>query len=199
VAAALALAEEDHAAARVQRRIPVAWRNVVSQPQRTRLLDGDAEVEVAWYGGRAGYVVEGATVVAASSTGVVLEVDGVTSSYDVLIATPVGTLTREVHVDGPRGYVRLREIPRFVDPADQVAAGSLLAPMPGTVVAVPVASGATVTAGDILLVLEAMKMQHSIKAPGDGVVDVAVVVGQQVAAGDVLAVVAAAETEGEDA
>jgi biotin carboxyl carrier protein len=46
-----------------------------------------------------------------------------------------------------------------------------------------------------VLGLEAMKMQHAIKAPADGVVAVEVEVGQQVAAGDVLAVV----TEGEDA
>jgi propionyl-CoA carboxylase alpha chain len=100
-----------------------------------------------------------------------------------------------VHVDGPRGSVTFRETPRFVDPADQVAEGSLLAPMPGTVVSVPVGAGATVAAGDTVLVLEAMKMQHAIKAPADGVVAVEVEVGQQVAAGDVLAVV----TEGEDA
>jgi propionyl-CoA carboxylase alpha chain len=98
--------------------------------------------------------------------------------------------TREVHVDSSMGgSVWLREIPRFVDPAAQVGAGSLLAPMPGTVIAVPAASGSLVEVGQPLLVLEAMKMQHTVKAPAAGVLELTVQVGQQVAAGDVLAVV----------
>ena len=55
------------------------------------------------------------------------------------------------------------------DPADAVAAGSLLAPMPGSVVAVHVEPGGTVAQGDVVLVLEAMKMQHNVTAPQDGV------------------------------
>ena len=47
----------------------------------------------------------------------------------------------------PLGSVRLREKPRFVDPADVVAQGSLLAPMPGTVIGVPLEAGSEVTAG----------------------------------------------------
>jgi propionyl-CoA carboxylase alpha chain len=54
---------------------------------------------------------------------------------------------------------------------------------------VAVEDGATVAAGDPVLVLEAMKMQHTINAPSDGVVTDLVAVGAQVAAGDVLAVV----------
>jgi propionyl-CoA carboxylase alpha chain len=87
-------------------------------------------------------------------------------------------------------------VPRFVDPADQVASGSLLAPMPGTVVRVAVEAGAQVAAGDPVLVLEAMKMQHTVSAPHAGTLtQVNVQPGTQVAAGEVLAVV---ET-GEDA
>jgi propionyl-CoA carboxylase alpha chain len=194
-AAALALVEHDHAGTRVQRGIPAGWRNVVSQPQVTR-FEGD--VEVRWLGTRTGYAVDGVTVVSAAPDRVVLEVDGVTATYlvqvDGVLPTP-----RDVHVDGPHGSATFREAPRFVDPADQVAEGSLLAPMPGTVVTVPVSSGALVSAGDTVLVLEAMKMQHAIKAPADGVVSLEVGVGQQVAAGDVLAVVSDPEIEGEDA
>ena len=70
----------------------------------------------------------------------------------------------------PAGHVALRRLPRFVDPADQVASGSLLAPMPGSVVACTSSPARPVTAGDPVLVLEAMKMQHTITAPHDGVV-----------------------------
>ena len=79
---------------------------------------------------------------------------------------------------------------RFADPSAQVAAGSLLAPMPGTVVRVAVVAGDSVTAGQPLLWLEAMKMEHTITAPTDGVVtELPVEAGQQVEVGAVLAVV----------
>ncbi|MCX6396235.1 MAG: acetyl/propionyl-CoA carboxylase subunit alpha [Propionibacteriales bacterium] len=201
-AAAVALAEAERAARTVQQAIPVAWRNVVSQPQRTVLapFGGGDDLVVEWYGGRNGYAfpADGTSVILASPTEVVLEVDGVRVAHSVRI---VGT---GVHVDSGRGAASFRVQPRFVDPADQVSAGSLLAPMPGTVIAVPVETGAEVEAGQTLLVLEAMKMQHSISAPGDGVVEIAVKVGQQVSAGDVLAVVqssapAEVSDEGEEA
>jgi 3-methylcrotonyl-CoA carboxylase alpha subunit len=54
--------------------------------------------------------------------------------------------------------------------AEEEAEGALTAPMNGTVIAVRVAPGATAAKGDVLLVLEAMKMEHSIRAPADGVV-----------------------------
>ncbi|MEV7430756.1 biotin carboxylase N-terminal domain-containing protein [Nocardioides sp. NPDC092400] len=189
VAAALALAERAGAARTVQRGIPVAWRNVVSQPQRTGLEHRDGTVTtVEWLGTRDGYVVDGHGVVAAGCERVTLERDGVRTTYDVLVGGPHG---REVvDVDSPRGHARLARVPRFVDPAEQVASGSLLAPMPGTVVRVAVEQGQQVEAGQPVLVLEAMKMQHTVAAPTAGTVtELPVTTGQQVAAGEVLAVV----------
>jgi propionyl-CoA carboxylase alpha chain len=190
VAAALALAEHERARSTVQPGVPVAWRNVVSEPQRSRFLAGDDEVVVEWFGGRTGYLVDGIEVLEVSPSRVVLVVDGVRVSSDVQIITPDASRTREVYVDGPLLHVRLLEVPRFLDPADVVVQGSLLAPMPGTVIGVPLEVGAEVTAGQTVLVLEAMKMQHTISAPTDGVLsEVAVSMGQQVSSGDVLAVV----------
>jgi 3-methylcrotonyl-CoA carboxylase alpha subunit len=61
------------------------------------------------------------------------------------------------------------------------ADGAILAPMPGKVIAVDVAEGQTVTAGQRLLVLEAMKMEHALTAPFDGVIEgLAVGAGSQV-------------------
>ncbi len=191
-AAAVALAERDRAARTVQQAIPVAWRNVVSQPQRTVLapLGGGHDVTVEWYSGREGYSFpDGTVVLAAGSDRVVLEVDGVRVAHRVVITG------NAIHIDSGRGSASFREVPRFLDPAEQVSAGSLLAPMPGTVIAVQAESGNVVETGQTLLVLEAMKMQHSISAPGGGVVEIAVTVGQQVSAGDVLAVVTSEESE----
>ena len=188
-AAAIALAERASERRTVQRGIPVAWRSVVSQPQVTEFEGG---ISVEWWGGRDGYVLEDAAVVSTSSTSVVLESDGVRTSYDVAI---VGD---QVDVDWFGGHIALRRTPRFVDPADAVASGSLLAPMPGTVVSVAVEQGQQVEAGQPVLVLEAMKMQHTVRAPGPGTVtEIDVKPGAQVAAGEVLAVVeqAAEETE----
>jgi len=181
VAAALALAERDRMSRTVQQGIPVAWRNVVSQPQRTEF---EGEVVVEWFGGRDGYSVDGFTVVAAGPEAVTLEADGVRSTYAVSV---VGS---RVDVDGPRGHVSLTRVPRFVDPADAVASGSLLAPMPGAVIRVAVEQGEAVEAGQTVLVLEAMKMQHTVTAPHAGTVtQIDVQPGAQVAAGEVLAIV----------
>ena len=194
VAAALALAVRDGAARRVQRGVPVAWRNVVSQPQRTHFSTGSSAdpISVEWWGGRDGYSVEGLTVVEAATDRVVLERDGLRTSYDVAVTGDT------VEVDAVTGHVRLTVVPRFTDPADAVASGSLLAPMPGTVVRVAVAEGDAVEAGQTVLVLEAMKMQHTVTAPQAGtVIRMSVQPGAQVAANEVLAVVSARSTDGE--
>jgi propionyl-CoA carboxylase alpha chain len=193
VAGALMLAAADAARRTVQQGVPAAWRNVVSQPQRTT-FEGHEPVE--WWGTRNGFAVDGVTVLEASPTHVRLEVDGVVGRWDGLIEVDRRSGTREVYVDGSGRSVRLREVPRFTDPADAVASGSLLAPMPGTVVAVKVEAGAEVAAGDVVLVLEAMKMQHTVTAPRDGTVtEINVEPGAQVASGEVLAVVATEQTE----
>jgi biotin carboxyl carrier protein len=82
------------------------------------------------------------------------------------------------------------EVPRFADPDAATAAGSLLAAMPGAVVRVLAGEGDAVTAGQPLVVLEAMKMEHTVAAPADGVLsDLRVRQGDQVDTGQVLAVV----------
>lgn len=191
-AAVAAVAADERERRGVQRGIPSGWRNVVSQPQQmTFEVDGEPQ-SVAWLGDRDGVVFpDSDTQVLAVEPGLVtLEIDGIRTSANVLIDTSSLPGAREIHVDGPLGYVRLRELPRFVDPADAVASGSLLAPMPGTVISVAVEQGESVGAGQTVLVLEAMKMQHTVTAPQSGVItEIDVRPGAQVAAGEVLAVV----------
>ncbi len=188
VAGALALAETDRVARTVQRGIPVGWRNVPSQPHRTGFELPTGSTTVEWFGTRDGYVVDGIDVLEAGPTRVVLAEDGVAAAYDVVVGE------HAVDVDGPDGHVRLGRVPRFADPADAVASGSLLAPMPGTVVRVVVEPGEQVEAGQPVLVLEAMKMQHTVTAPHAGTVtEIDVRPGAQVAAGHVLGVLAAVD------
>ena len=139
-----------------------------------------------WWGGRVPRHAErdDVLVLAASVEEVTLAIGGVARTFAVSVADS------HVDVDSPLGHVALRRLPRFTDPADRVAAGSLLAPMPGSVVAVHAQVGDEVEEGQPLLVLEAMKMQHTITAPHAGTVtELDVAVGDQVGGGAVLAVV----------
>ena len=82
------------------------------------------------------------------------------------------------------GSIALNRLPRFTDPASEAAPGTLTAPMPGMVTEVLVAIGDKVEAGQPLLRLEAMKMQHTVQAPTAGTVsELSVAKGQQVEAG----------------
>jgi propionyl-CoA carboxylase alpha chain len=160
---------------------------VLSQAQSKRFDTGAGEHEVRYRSTRSGVVVEGhenLTVVEATPALVVLRVGGVRRGFEV--ARYPGL----VCVDGPLGPVVLTPVERFGDPASQVAPGSLLAPMPGTVIRVAVAQGDRVSHGQPLLWLEAMKMEHRINAPSNGVVaELSVAAGDQVEVGRVLAVV----------
>ena len=190
VVAAVADAAGRWSGARVQGRLPSGWRNLPSQGQRKMFAVGGSAYEVAYRVGRDGVSVDGSDVriVSATAEEVVLEVGGVrrvfaVAAYDGLVC-----------VDSALGAVALTPVERFKDPSQQVAAGSLLAPMPGTVVRVGVAVGDVVEEGQPLLWLEAMKMEHTISAPAAGIVaELRVAAGQQVEVGAVLAVVQAEE------
>ena len=105
---------------------------------------------------------------------------------------------RHVMIDGRD--VRLDVVPRFPDRSSESAADGAFAPMPGQIVEVLVSEGEAVTTGKTLVIMEAMKMEHSIGAPHDGVVaEVRVKKGAQVDEGEVLVVVRAAdETAAQD-
>jgi biotin carboxyl carrier protein len=123
-------------------------------------------------------------LVSATPERVVLDVD------DVRRAFAVHRTDAAVYVDDPAGSAALERVPRFPDPNAHAVAGSLLAPMPGAVVRVAAAEGDHVTAGQPLVVLEAMKMEHTVAAPLDGIVAALHVgPGDQVVSGQALAVV----------
>ena len=201
VAAALADAAANRAAA-LTPAVPIGWRNVASGFGRKVFRDtAGTEFAVSYRFGRFpadGVILPddpGVSLVSVAPGQVVLAVAG----RDGADGTPVGTafaVTRhgsQVWVDSPLGSVALSAVARFGEPDSAVAEGSLLAPMPGSVVRVGAAPGDRVTAGQPLVWLEAMKMEHTVTAPADGVLaQLDVTVGQQV---DVGAVLARVETE----
>jgi acyl-CoA carboxylase subunit alpha len=196
VAAALADAAHNRANARVFGSIPSGWRNLASGYQvKTYRDDGDTEHHVEYRFTRTGLTLpDDATVQLVSATvdRVVLADDGVEHAF------AVRRYGDDVYVDSARGPVHLVALPRFPEPGSTVQEGSLLAPMPGNVIRVGAAAGDTVTAGQPLIWLEAMKMEHTITAPSDGVLaELNVTTGQQVEVGAVLARVDAPQAEGE--
>ncbi|MFI6923120.1 biotin carboxylase N-terminal domain-containing protein [Nonomuraea spiralis] len=177
LAAALAMAAGRRRDAAVLAGLPAGWRNVRSQPVRARFEEAEVVYDP---------LPPGVTAVSARPEEVVLEHDGVRQTFQV--ARYDGD--ERVYVDFPAGSAVLTPVPRLPEPVEHVAPGSLLAPMPGSVLRVEVAEGDTVAEGQAVLVLEAMKMEHRIAAPAAGVVsDVYVEKGQQVEAGAVLAII----------
>ena len=105
-------------------------------------------------------------------------VDGKTYAVEVEEVTGKGAAP----VSPPKARVSVRE--RTVSPRAPLEDGVISAPLPGVVSGLRVSRGDSVDAGDVLLVLEAMKMENEIHAHSGGVVEeVYVVVGEQVGRG----------------
>ncbi|QNE79245.1 acety-l/propionyl-CoA carboxylase subunit alpha [Streptomyces finlayi] len=183
-----------------------AWRNLPSQPQtkRYRSEPDGTETEAAYRTTRTGPVPvgegahagAGVRVLATHPTHVTLETGGVTRHFTIT------THQDRVYVDTATGSHTLTALPRFTDPTERTEPGSLLAPMPGTVVRVAdgLAPGSAVEAGQPLIWLEAMKMEHRILAPASGVLTALhAAPGHQVEVGTLLAVVTAPEAPEENA
>jgi propionyl-CoA carboxylase alpha chain len=196
VAAALAGQAARRAAAPVLASLPSGFRNNPSAPQSVTYELGGERVEVTYRisrahleGARVTATVAGepapeVTLLSAAPGRVDLVCDGIRRIVDV---TRVGAVS---YVDSALGHDALTEAERFPDPASAAHAGSLLAPMPGTVVRVDVTAGDAVEAGTAIVTIEAMKMEHAVRSPGPGTVTaVSVTVGAQVDSGTVLAVV----------
>jgi acetyl/propionyl-CoA carboxylase alpha subunit len=188
---AVAIADRLHwgQEARVLGTIGPGWRNSPSQPQRAVYRWETTGIEVEYQSARDGLRmlgVEGLTVISQTPSLVELELEGEISAF------AVDRFETTRYVDGPSGPLTLEEMPRFAGTEIEEDPGSLHAPMPGRVIKVEVAVGDRVEEGQTLVVLEAMKMEHTLRAPWPGTVaSVEAIPGQQVEAETVLVVVEA--------
>ena len=167
-AAALAWARSQRA---TLSHFPAGWRNNLSQLQQVRVGSHDVRYR---------YDRDG-TVVEAFVDGVAVE-DGWLPALSFI----------ETEIDGDvvfvsRGQYRFPVPPRYAPPDDSGRLGSTIAPMPGSILRVLVEVGDVVVAGQPLLAMEAMKMEHQVVSPvGGTVAEVFVKAGQQVDSGQPL-------------
>jgi propionyl-CoA carboxylase alpha chain len=190
-AAALSAQAARRAAATVLAKIPSGWRNNPSQLERVRFQGAYDEIEVGyrWMRGQLQLKLDGETCAdvqlgRCTADQVQLEVDHVMRAYEVHHVNDM------YFVDSPLGSSALRELPRFPFADDEVQPGSLVAPLPGVVDDVKVSVGDRVAAGDVLLVIESMKMLYPVTAPMAGrVTELRVQKASHVEARSVLAVI----------
>jgi propionyl-CoA carboxylase alpha chain len=198
--AALWVQADNRSRASVLSVMPSGWHNARLPAQRVTLTHGDHSLTVRYEARRDGRFVLGgaddpdggaARVHRWTPTSIDAEVNGRRATARV---------TRDgdrLYVQAPGGTVAFDVVPRFVAPGAAAAtAGSLVAPMPGIVLDVRCAPGDMVDARQTLVVLEAMKMEHHVRAPAEGVVaEVCVAKGQHVENGAALLIL---EPIGED-
>jgi propionyl-CoA carboxylase alpha chain len=158
---------------------PTGWRNSRMPFERVALAVDDREIEVRYRAVRDGsFEFSNGTTARVSSwaaDSIDVEIDGrrqksrVTRKHDRLI------------VQSPRGDIDFRMVPRFTLPGSDAATGGVVAPMPGKVIELRVAVGDRVETGQTLILLEAMKMEHPMRATTDGIVsEIRVEAGEQV-------------------
>jgi acetyl-CoA carboxylase biotin carboxylase subunit len=193
-AAALASQARRRRDARVLGTAPSGWRNNPSQFQKTRFRHDGGELSVEYRFERDGLRLRldgepqaDLRCEAATPAQVQLSAAGVERTYDV---HRVGDTT---YVDSSLGSSALVELARFPVPKQEAPAGSLVAPLPGIVNEVRAKKGDAVAAGDVVLVINSMKVFHWIFAPLAGrIAEIRVEAGDQVDGGAVLAVIEAA-------
>jgi propionyl-CoA carboxylase alpha chain len=177
---------EARSGARVLATIPSGWRNQAGplQERAYRGEHGDYSIRYSLLGGTTVDGLGPIDMITCVPDLVEFAHDGIEHTFEVARYPEVR------HVDSALGPVRLEVLPRFPTSHSTEAPGSLHAPMPGRVTRVEVEPGNHVEIGQVLLVLEAMKMEHTLRAPHPGTItEVDCAVGDQVEADAVLVVV----------
>ncbi len=182
VAGALWLQGANRAGAEVLTTIPSGYLIGRLPPERVELADGDDTVTVHYRSQRDGSFTigaagdEGRAVVHAwADDGLDLEFGGRRA------AISISRVDDRVILTGLGGGREYSVVPRFAVPEVEVPGGAVAAPMPGKVLEVRVSVGQAVAAGDVVAVLEAMKMENHLAAAEDGTVtEVRVAAGDQV-------------------
>ena len=109
---------------------------------------------------------------------IICEIDG------TILNASITKFGESISINSGQGDLILRILPTFNDPNEVVTEGSLTAPMPGKIIKINAKLNKSVKAGETLLILEAMKMEHAVKAVSDGKIsEMYVKTGDQVESG----------------
>ena len=190
IAAAMFAQSERRARSNILKRIRSGWRNSIMPPELIEYTIGDEELTLEYQSQRNGSFLamvddQKLEVFVKSREGqqITMEIEG-----RLVTCTVTADGDRWI-THGPAGQIELTELLRFPDLDRAGLSGGLTAPMPGNVVETYVTSGEEVEQGQLLLVLEGMKMEHRITAPNPGFIsDLLVRKGDQVANGELLVV-----------
>ena len=164
-AVALWLAQQNRVSDPVTGFMPANWTNGRMPLQRVKLLFIQDEIEVQYKLNKDNlYEVMGSIckIYHCDIAGIDVEID---SHRFYAHVTEAGS---EITINMPFGDVNASVLPRFIEPGNDIPEGSLIAPMAGKVIDVKVKKGSKVKAGDTLVIIEAMKMEHAIKATETG-------------------------------
>lgn len=181
-AGALWLQGESRHSAVVLQQVPSGWRNARLPRQRTSLNYRHQRIDIDYASRRDGTFDLDAHGLARvhhwSHVGIDVEINGRRAR------TRVTRSADHLYVQSLRGTVSFGVVPRFDVRQIEVTPGGLNAPMPGLILDVRVSTGQHVDAGETLVVMEAMKMEHVITAPSAGTVSAVLVTKNQQVASD---------------
>jgi propionyl-CoA carboxylase alpha chain len=146
--------------------IPSGWRNSRLPKQKLSFRCLEEEAVITYQSRRDGSFDLNeesiAKIFSWKKSGIDIEIDG----QRFFSKVTKNNATIVVHM--PWGDAVLEILPRFILPGSETQTGGLIAPMPGKVIDLKVKVGSKVKKGDTLVILEAMKMEHQVKASEDG-------------------------------
>ena len=165
-AASLWIQGQNRENAAILREIPTGWRNSRLPGQKITFNYLDQDIEITYRSNR-----DGSFTVNNGTTAKIIEWTPSGIDIEVNNSRFFSKITRDsdsIVVHGPWGDALFKILPRFTLPGSEQQAGGLVAPMPGKVIDLKVKVGSKVKKGDTLVILEAMKMEHQVKASEDG-------------------------------
>ena len=169
IAAALWLQGENRKNTPILNGIQSGWTNSRLPKQKINFQSNSEEISISYKSNRDGSfeINKGinAKIIEWNNSGIDIEIE------DKRFFSKVTRKDKNLIVHGPWGDILFKIMPRFKSVSQEVQDGGLIAPMPGKVIDLKVKVGSKIKKGDTLVILEAMKMEHTVKATEDGVID----------------------------
>ena len=169
IAAALWLQGENRKNTPILSGIQSGWTNSRLPKQKINFQYNSEELSILYKSNRDGSfeINKGinAKIIEWNNSGIDIEIE------DIRFFSKVTRKDANLIVHGPWGDILFKIMPRFKSISQEVQDGGLIAPMPGKVIDLKVKVGSKIKKGDTLVILEAMKMEHTVKATEDGVID----------------------------